>query len=57
MKFFIMAMGAIHGDHGIMVIQITEFLDGVASSRLNTVCIPIRTIDLQKGNLKCYLKE
>ena len=28
-KFFIMAMGAIHGDHGIMAIQITEFVDGV----------------------------
>ena len=51
-------MGAIHGDHGIMAIQITEFLDGVASSHFDTVCIPIRTIDLQKGVLKyCYLKE
>ena len=28
-KYFIMAMGAIHGDRGIMAIQITEFVDGV----------------------------
>ena len=34
------------------------FLDGVASSRLDIMCIPIRTIDLQKGVLKyCFLKE
>ena len=31
------------------------FLDGIASPRLDTICIPIRTIDLQKGILKCSL--
>ena len=29
------------------------FLEGVASCRLDTMCISIRTIDLQKGVLKC----
>ena len=48
-------------DMGIMVdmdmvnevASVWVFLDGVASSRLDTMCIPIRTIDLQKGVLKC----
>ena len=35
------------------VASVWVFLDGVASSRLDTMCIPIRTIDLQKGILKC----
>ena len=35
------------------VASVWLFLDGVASSCLDTMCIPIRTIDLQKGVLKC----
>ena len=37
------------------VASVWVFLDGVASSRLDTMCIPIRTIDLQKGVLKCLV--
>ena len=40
------------------VVSVWVFLDGIASSHLDTICIPIRTIDLQKGVLKySYLKE
>ena len=40
------------------VASVWVFLDGVASSRLDIICIPFRTIDLQKGVLKyAYLKE
>ena len=40
------------GDDSVLV-----FLDGIASCHLDTICIPIRTIDLQKGVLKySYLK-
>ena len=35
------------------VASVWVFLDGVASSCLDTMCIPISTIDLQKGVLKC----
>ena len=35
------------------VTSVWIFLDGVASSHLDTMCIPIRTIYLQKGVLKC----
>ena len=37
------------------VASVWVFLDGVTSSHLDTMCIPIRTIDLQKGILKCGL--
>ena len=40
------------------VASVWVFLDGIASCHLDTICIPIRTIDLQKGVLKySYLKE
>ena len=40
------------------VASVWVFLDGIASCRLDTICILIRTIDLQKGVLKySYLKE
>ena len=40
------------------VASVWVFLDGIASCHLDTICIPIRTIDLQKGILKySYLKE
>ena len=35
------------------VASVWVFLDGLAISHLDTMCIPIRTIDLQKGILKC----
>ena len=37
------------------VASVWVFLDGVASSRLDTMCIPIKTIDLQKGVLRCVV--
>ena len=35
--------------------SVLVFVDGVASSRLGTICIPIGSIDLQKDVLKCGL--
>ena len=47
-----------HGDRLSMLSigdSVLVFLDGIASSLLDTICIPISTIDLQKGVLKCGL--
>ena len=39
------------------VASVWVFLDRIASCRLDTICIPIRAIDLQKGILKYEVFE